>query len=522
MDYKLYNNDCLDKLKELEDNSVDSIITDPPYGLNFMNKKWDYSIPSVEIWKECLRVLKPGGYLLSFAGTRTQHRMACNIEDAGFEIKDMIAWVYACYSEDTECLTNNGWKKYNEILGDDMILQWDHESNNLSWYKPKEILAYDAPDEMVHFENRHTDQLLTKNHRCYINYKKHQRNKFNEGYTVVEAGDIKKHWIKNFPLAGNLDQGSTVNNPYLLGWWMTDAWVHGGGKACMFSQVKPKTLAKLRDALSLADCKFSEYIKERRCFNELHGDEHSFYVTGNLAEQFLSSYPIRKFSYEIMAWDFNSRQLFLEGLLDGDGSRPMDQHSETFWSLDHERLDVVQALCLSLNIRSYVDYKKGCVYLNRKTNTTQLQCKHTNKVESYSGKVVWCLQTETGAFVVRRNGKAFISGNSGMPKHRSCLKPALEPITLARKPAKKATLLNIEECRVERIQGDRTDYGLKNAVRSQGNCFGAPTSSADFDSTKGRYPSNVILSYDEDEYQLVDSVTEEQLEELNRWFYENS
>ena len=174
MDYKLYNTDCLDKLKELEDNSVDSIITDPPYGLNFMNKKWDYSIPSAEIWKECLRVLKPGGYLLSFAGTRTQHRMACNIEDAGFEIKDMIAWVYA----------------------------------------------------------------------------------------------------------------------------------------------------------------------------------------------------------------------------------------------------------------------------------------------------------------------------QGMPKHKSCLKPAIEPITMARKPAKKATLLNIDACRVE--GRERTDYGLKNSTRTQGNCFGAPTSSADFDSTKGRYPSNLI------------------------------
>ena len=174
MEYKLYNADCLDKLKELEDNSVDSIITDPPYGLNFMNKKWDYSIPSIDIWKECLRVLKPGGYLLSFAGTRTQHRMACNIEDAGFEIKDMIAWVYS----------------------------------------------------------------------------------------------------------------------------------------------------------------------------------------------------------------------------------------------------------------------------------------------------------------------------QGMPKHKSCLKPAIEPITMARKPAKKATLLNIDDCRVE--GRERTDYGLKNSTRTQGNCFGTPTSSADFDSTKGRYPSNLI------------------------------
>lgn len=86
--------DCLEVLRTMPDASVDSIVTDPPYGLSFMGKRWDYDVPSVEIWAECLRVLKPGGHLLAFAGTRTQHRMAVRIEDAGFEIRDMIAWVY--------------------------------------------------------------------------------------------------------------------------------------------------------------------------------------------------------------------------------------------------------------------------------------------------------------------------------------------------------------------------------------------------------------------------------------------
>ena len=92
--FTLHHGDCLDVLKTMPDNSVDSIVTDPPYGLSFMGRKWDYDVPSVEIWEECLRVLKPGGHLLAFAGTRTQHRMACRIEDAGFEIRDMIAWLY--------------------------------------------------------------------------------------------------------------------------------------------------------------------------------------------------------------------------------------------------------------------------------------------------------------------------------------------------------------------------------------------------------------------------------------------
>jgi site-specific DNA-methyltransferase (adenine-specific) len=94
MNYQLHHGDCLEVLKTIADNSVDSIVTDPPYGLSFMGKKWDYDVPSVEVWEECLRVLKPGGHLLAFAGTRTQHRMAVRIEDAGFEIRDMIAWVY--------------------------------------------------------------------------------------------------------------------------------------------------------------------------------------------------------------------------------------------------------------------------------------------------------------------------------------------------------------------------------------------------------------------------------------------
>jgi len=86
--------DSYEVLKTLPENSVDSIVTDPPYGLSFMGKVWDYEVPSVELWKEAIRVLKPGGHLLSFAGSRTYHRMAVNIEDAGFEIRDMIAWVY--------------------------------------------------------------------------------------------------------------------------------------------------------------------------------------------------------------------------------------------------------------------------------------------------------------------------------------------------------------------------------------------------------------------------------------------
>jgi site-specific DNA-methyltransferase (adenine-specific) len=92
----LRNGDCIEQMRQLPANSVDSIVTDPPYELGFMGKSWDSTgiAYSVKMWDEALRVLKPGGHLIAFSGSRTYHRMACAIEDAGFEIRDQIMWVY--------------------------------------------------------------------------------------------------------------------------------------------------------------------------------------------------------------------------------------------------------------------------------------------------------------------------------------------------------------------------------------------------------------------------------------------
>jgi site-specific DNA-methyltransferase (adenine-specific) len=94
--YKLYQGNMLDMLDVVEENSIDSIVTDPPYELNFMNKGWDNAGISFkkETWEKCYKALKPGGHLLAFGGTRTYHRIACAIEDAGFEIRDCIMWLY--------------------------------------------------------------------------------------------------------------------------------------------------------------------------------------------------------------------------------------------------------------------------------------------------------------------------------------------------------------------------------------------------------------------------------------------
>ena len=94
MAWTIHHGDCRDVMAKLDAESVDAIVSDPPYGLSFMGKGWDHGVPGVEFWVEALRVAKPGAHLLAFGGTRTYHRLACAIEDAGWEIRDCVMWVY--------------------------------------------------------------------------------------------------------------------------------------------------------------------------------------------------------------------------------------------------------------------------------------------------------------------------------------------------------------------------------------------------------------------------------------------
>jgi site-specific DNA-methyltransferase (adenine-specific) len=135
--YKLYQGSMLDMLEIIEPNSIDSIVTDPPYELGFMGKSWDNTGIAFqkETWQKCYEVLKPGGYLLAFGGSRTFHRIACAIEDAGFEIRDTIMWLYGSGFPKSLDISKAIDKKFNakrEVIGTKEKLEsYQYKGNNV-------------------------------------------------------------------------------------------------------------------------------------------------------------------------------------------------------------------------------------------------------------------------------------------------------------------------------------------------------------------------------------------------------
>lgn len=544
----LYAGDNRVTLRKMIDEGVrvHSVVTDPPYGLvsitkrfgkesatpakhgtdgafaraskGFMGKEWDGTgiERDPEFWKLIYDILLPGGYVFAFSGSRTGHWQACAMEMAGFVMHPMHGWVFGCMDVETECLTRRGWLAYTDLLPTDEVLQWDSAADSLSWVTPEHVHEYDFDGQMVQIKNRHTHQVLTPNHRVYAKVRRHSRHPKPTAYEVIEAGEVQRrpgNWQVDLPMASHLHGGVDVDSSYayLVGWWLTDAWPHKDANACCFSQSKSATLVKLRAALE--GLRASEYVKSAK--KDAHSDEHTFYLTGTMAARLRNEFPSRALDWEVLGWSIEARQALYEGLMDGDGSRNKPgQIAEAFWSQKQDRRDVFLALALSIGIRCYEDPAKGVVYVNSKTRTTQVQGKQRAEPLPYKGKV-WCLTVPTGAFVVRRSGRPFITGNSGFPKAKNvrdvpgwdgwaygtqAQKPALEPIYLGQKPFDAKTgaenllkhgvgAVNIDGCRVP---GVAQRFG--NGTARCGGIMGASEPRGGWEATKeGRHPSNLIL-----------------------------
>jgi DNA modification methylase len=511
---------CLEKLAEMPDCSIDAIITDPPYGLSFMGKKWDYDVPSVEVWAECLRVLKPGGHMLAFAGTRTQHRMAVRIEDAGFEIRDMIAWVYGCLSEDSEVLTEDGWMPYNRAKQKN-ILAYDLQNDIYQWERPSRWNEYRVESDTAYrIQSDYTDQIVSRGHRC-----------------IVERGGVL-----TFVPADELASMERV--PYLR----SDISALPQGRGELLLQ------AVLRESEGLAQATFCERQGEEVSGEGFAGGEKpgvegwrdllqaQGQVCGSVDQ--VRPLPCGTDEYGPQGWvcdgasasgcDGNWKTADKDGMCTPHQPRCDRQQAG--------ELDAVCDQCGSQAVRARASYQTTVA---------------TVTAIEYRG-LIWCPTVSTGAFVARRNGKVFITGNSGFPKSLdvskaidkaagvefsakpasgvgfmnaegaggynttlnqltregdstpeaqqwdgwgTALKPALEPITVARKPFKGTVAanvlehgtgaINIDGCRVGTSRGVPASLSKSKSSNTYG--FGATSGhERELDPNIGRWPANLI------------------------------
>ena len=638
MSVSLHQGDCLVTLRGMADNSVDSIVTDPPYGLSFMGKKWDYDVPSVEIWAECLRVLKPGGHLLAFAGTRTQHRMAVRIEDAGFEIRDMIAWVYGCLDEATEVATESGVMPYHKTKIGDRVLCYDAEHGEYTYQPILEIVEYEYSDTAYRLVGDFGEQVVSRNHRVLV--ERGGKEAFQLAETlgaeacvpVLESLPALQQAVRRTESKSGFAQQDLQQGVCQCADWGRKQGFDASGSA----QGRDDQMRGLRngslEAKRLAQEDFDACLQSRVQRRSSRG---------RVGEPCLQGAGELEAGIGSRAEGSHDRSVEpgMEGGIDVPQSqrcvcRPADQVRSLPGVDDAD--GAVGWLCDGAPIIGgacdWANLDAGGVRTPHQPQRDGQQPNEPHAVRDewtaqgvrawgghrsavvrvvpfhYTGKV-WCLRVPTGAFVAVRNGVAFPTGNSGFPKSLdvskaidkaagaerevlgtvdprgafdgrerksaaintnwrgaegrddvrdlskkdvtapatdaarqwqgwgAALKPALEPITMARKPlvgtvaanvlAHGTGALNIDGGRVAvDVNADASQLRtMQRSQRAGADGWGMSTVSGDTPQVvraDGRWPANLILSYNEDEFELRSNVTSEQRKQLLLWMYENT
>jgi len=553
----LWHGDCREQLKRIADDSVDLILADPPYGLEFMGKEWDklwtarpgMSKPGIgerktewpafggavefggynptcqgcggrqrgkrkctcakpdwyvrgeqvesgalygrmlavrnaqamQAWHltwlaEVYRVLKPGGTIKVFSATRTFHRVCVAMEAAGFEgVKDnMEAWTYGCLDDQSEILTENGWKRGVAVEVGERVACWRSKTETISLRPIEETIRAPFCGDMIRLVNDNTDQMLTPNHRVY---KRHRVRTMEDGVRVatfetewaeIEAAEINRWNTINLPLSGyhegaGLDGG--VRYAELLAWvWTEGGFDHAPSTGVRIYQSTRINGSGVEDVAAIHALVaelvpgFKHYERERFYRGKPYM-EHCWFFTGEMAARIRTDLPNKHPTWGLL-WQMSlaEKEAFLHTAMRGDGR----EETKEFYQKDDADREWYQTLAHLIGWQARDNPRKRYVSLHENPKT-QLQIRHLKKHdrEHYEG-VVWCVRVETGAFLARRNGRIFVTGNSGFPKslniskalkklvtkdssitpemiekwkgHGTALKPAWEPIVCGRKP----------------------------------------------------------------------------------------
>lgn len=446
--------DCLEVMSHMEAESIDAIVTDPPYGLGFMGKGWDHGVPGVEFWTAALRVAKPGAYLLAFGGTRTFHRLAVAIEDAGWEIRDNIGWLSSvvvwCYG--------SGFPKSLNVSKDERFCQ-------------RVPGVCDAATEDA---TESAAQVLLSEVR---------------GNSKANAFSVKD--LHDLPLRLHPDFA-----------------VSGGEKSDVLAGVREhidrtKECGTPVGPEQASDCGVRDMRDVCETLSEQVGAQHQdllhIPVRGEGKNRESSGARLRRHGHDANT-EIRCGQSGVEGRRDvqapeGELHRPQVRQVPAGSTDDGEDRRL----------------RDGTPSSNGPLDTTPSAQDGSGKSHRQESKAQ--PTPESGTVPDERRSQTRrgwpICGGCGKPRIPrglgTALKPAFEPVIMARKPlvgtvaanveAHGTGALNIDGCRVE---GER--------------CESHPV---------GRWPANLILSYPADEYQMRDDVTPAQLEELAGWLRAN-
>lgn len=440
--------DVVDFLKCFAENSISTVITDPPYNWNFMGSKtkWDNIGTNEQYYEwakqwgtELYRTLKEGGSAFVFGGKRTYHWLAQALKDAGFQQHDALLWIYWCASEDSRVLTKEGFKGIDELTLKDEIATFNTETEEIEYQKPNGINIQKYDGQMLHIDGSYIDQLVTPNHRILFRQKIRTGNgdeRIHDGWGYTEARSFHHFSGLQFALAGFYKKGEyTLGNNLaeLIGWILTDGHFYNNDEKYTHdiriyqSSTNSNKVDRIRELLASLYIPFKEYKRERM-YKDKPFTEHCFYFSGEWVKKIKEIIPNKKPTNMLLFLKYDELQSLFRGLIGGDGSiHGRNKTGFAFWQKDPETRKWFRHLCIHLGYKTTNNDKKQCVDISLR-NYIGMQSKFYQRYvhwEHYTGRV-WCPSTLNGNFIAERNGKIFVTGNSGFPKGKYNLKPASE------------------------------------------------------------------------------------------------
>ncbi len=459
--------DCLEVLPRLPDSSVDCILTDPPYGWSFMGLDFDRALPDPRIWSECLRVLKPGGSAVVMSGSRLDclWRVCRDIEEAGFELSQTgFVWCYRCVSEDTEVLTEDGWERYSKTIETKSVLCYNIDAGAFEFHKPRRSFVYENQHPAYRVRSDSTDQLLSRDHRCLVE---------REGKLSFEtAASLALHSPAPVPILESLhdlpetipdvELGTSIQKQDLLEALRRQVNGAQQDKQAKTEEANGETdrngadhLRRLREE----EVERTGSVEKNRLATNLFQQMPRHYARGR-DETALGCGPLKPTEARMVgdrqASATRSDDWLKESGLEGrsdvlpqsrelqarqvravpagvstDGSEGRVCHGASATCCpgnqqapvaDRDRSPRQPRPAGQQPGESATLQEQSGTQTLREARGTKTTLASVEEVE-YHGRM-WCIEVPTGAFVARRNGRIFITGNSGFPKGSDLSKQA--------------------------------------------------------------------------------------------------